>query len=68
VGLDAVTALDAALIVVLIALLVICGITDVLSQRILNLVTLPALVMGVMLNLAFVLIDWRMGCSMRSRV
>jgi prepilin peptidase CpaA len=61
VALDAILVLDSALLVLTLIVVVVCGATDLLRHKIWNLVTLPAMAAGLILNLSFVLIDGRLG-------
>jgi prepilin peptidase CpaA len=61
VGVNAVLALDGALVSLTLLVVVVCGITDALYQKIWNVVTVPAMILGVLLNLSFVFVDARLG-------
>jgi prepilin peptidase CpaA len=49
------------LMVLVLAVTIVCGVTDGLYQKIWNVVTFPAIGLGLLLNLAFVLVDRQLG-------
>jgi prepilin peptidase CpaA len=53
--------LDSALMLLLLALVVVCGTTDVLYQKIWDVVTMPAALLGVLLNVAAAAAEPQLG-------
>jgi prepilin peptidase CpaA len=61
VAVEALSILDSVLMGLLLLLLVVCGITDLVYQKIWNVVTFPAMGLGLLVNLSAVLIDPALG-------